>query len=106
MAREVGNIEQFFHQIKVDKLPGGRKPKYKVGDLVEICFRSDDGTSSYLMKGDYGLVCEVILYSCIDYDEVKKDNDPHYLIEYKLLISKNRNEFRYVQEENLRKVNK
>ena len=33
-------------------LPEGRLPKFQIGDLVEICFRSDDGSSSYLMKGD------------------------------------------------------
>ncbi len=105
MAKGDSDIEQFFHQIKVDKLPEGRKPKYQIGDLVEISFASDDVPSSFRMKDDYGLVCEVILYCCVDYDETKKHSNPHYLVEYKLLISKKNRQFRYVQEENLRKVN-
>jgi len=106
MVREVGNIEQYFHQIKIDELPDGRQPKFQVGDLVEICFRSDDGSSSYLMKGDYGLVCEILFYECRDYgvDYPTDDKIPYYIIEYKLLVSKKKDNFRYVSEENLRKV--
>ena len=105
MVEEDSDIEQYFHQIKVDKLPKGRKPKYQVGDLVQIMFHSEDGSSSYKMKDDYGLVCEVILYSCIDYDKNSKQSDPFYLVEYKILISKKKSKFRYIHEENLRKVN-
>ena len=107
MVEGDGNIEQYFHQIKVDKLPKGRVPKFEVGDLVEICFRSDDGYSSYQMKGEYGLVCQILFYECKDYgvDYPTDDRIPYYIIEYKLLVSKNRNEHRYISEENLRKVN-
>ncbi len=108
MVEEDGDIEQYFHQIKVDKLPEGRAPKFQVGDLVEIYFRSDDGSSSYQMKGEYGLVCQILFYECKDYgvDYPTDDRIPYYIIEYKLLTSKNRNEHRYISEENLRKVNK
>ena len=106
MVEEVGDIEQYFHQIRVDELPEGRQPKFQIGDLVEICFRSDDGNSSYLMKGDYGLVCEILYYQCKDYgvDYPKDEKIPYYIIEYKLLVSKKKDNFRYVSEENLRKV--
>ena len=107
MVEEAGDIEQYFHQIKVDKLPEGRVPKYQIGDLVEISFRSDDGCSSYRMKGEYGLICEIFFYECKDYgvDYPTDNRIPYYIIEYKLLVSKNRNEHRYISEENLRKVN-
>ena len=60
------------------------------------------------MKGDYGLVCEILFYECKDYgvDYPTDDRIPYYIIEYKLLTSKNRNQYRYVSEENLKKVNK
>ena len=106
MVEEGGDIEQYFHQIRVDELPEGRLPKFQIGDLVEICFRSDDGSSSYLMKGDYGLVSEVLYYECKDYsvDYPIDDKIPYYIIEYKLLVSNKKDNFRYVSEENLRKV--
>ena len=108
MVEEGGDIEQYFQQVKIDKLPEGRIPKYQIGDLLEISFRSDDGVSSYRMKGDYGLVCEILFYECKDYgiDYPTDDRIPYYIIEYKLLISKNTNQYRYVSEENLKKVNK
>ena len=107
MVEEGGDIEQYFQQVKIDKLPKGRKPKYPIGDLLEICFRSDDGAASYRMKGDYGLVCEVLFYECKDYgvDYPTDDKIPYYIIEYKLLTSTNKNQYRYVSEENLKKVN-
>ena len=107
MVEEDGDIEQYFQQVKIDKLPKGRKPKYQIGDLLEISFRSDDGLSSYRMKGDYGLVCEILFYECKDYgvDYPTDDKIPYYIIEYKLLVSKNKNQYRYVSEENLKKVN-
>lgn len=107
MVEGDGDVEQYFHQIKVDKLPKDRTPKFQVGDLVEIVFRSDDGPTSYNMKGDYGLVCEVLFYQCKDYgvDYPTDDRVPYYIIEYKLLISKKNRQYRYITEENLRKVN-
>lgn len=107
-AEEDSDIEQYFHQIKVDKLPEGRKPKFQIGDLVETAFHSDDGPSSYRMKGDFGLVCEVLFYQCKDYgiDYPTDNRKPYFIIEYKLLISEKNRQFRYVTEENLRKVNK
>ena len=105
MVEEGGDIEQYFQQVKIDKLPEGRKPKYCIGDLVEISFRSDDGPASYKLRGDYGLVCEVLFYCCTDFDKKSKHSDPHYIIEYKLLISKDRRQYRYISEENLKKVN-
>ena len=104
MVEGDGDIEQFFHQIKVDKLPDNMRPKYQLGDLLEIWFRSDDGPASYKLKGDYGLVCEILLYRCTDYDEESNHTNPFYLIEYKLLISNSANRYRYITEENLRKV--
>ena len=105
MVEEGGDIEQYFHQIKIDQLPEGRKPKYQLGDLVEICFRSDDGPSSYYMKGEYGLVCEILFYCCTDFNEKSQHSNPHYIVEYKLLISSTRKKYRYISEENLKKVN-
>ncbi len=107
MVEGDGDVEQYFHQIKVDKLPKDRTPKFQIGDLVEVSFRSDDGISSYRLKGEYGLVCEIIFYQCKDYgvDYPTDDRIPYYIIEYKLLVSKKRNEYRYISEENLRKVN-
>ena len=106
MAEEVGDIEKYFHQIKTDKLPEGRKPKYQIGDLVRIVFRSDYGPTSYQLKDDLGLVCEVLFYECRDYgvDYPIDDKDPFYIIEYKLMPSNGIKEFRYVSEKNLRKV--
>jgi len=106
MVEGDGDIEQYFQQVKIDKLPEDRKPKYEIGDLVEISFRSDDGPASYKMKGEYGLICEVLFYSCTDFDKNNDHSNPYYIIEYKLLTSKSKNEYRYVSEENLRKVNK
>ena len=105
MAEEGGDIEQFFQQVKIDKLPENMRPKYQLGDLLEIVFSSDDGPASYKMKGDYGLVCEILFYSCTDYDKMSRHSNPYYLIEYKLLVSKNTNQYRYISEQNLRKVN-
>ena len=101
------DIEQYFHQIKVDKLPEGRIPKFQIGDLVQTTFRSDDGVSSYKMKGEYGLVCEILFYECRDYgvNYPTDDRVPYYIIEYKLLISEKNRQHRYISEENLRKVN-
>ena len=103
-VEEDGDIEQYFQQIKIDKLPNNKKPKYQIGDLLEIIFRSDDQDTSYLLKGDYGLVCEVLFYSCTDFNEKKEHTEPYYIIEYKLLISKNNNKYRYISEENLRRI--
>ena len=106
MVQEVLDIEQYFHQIRINELPDNKQPKYQVGDLVEICFRSDDGSSSYLLKGDYGLVCEILFYECKDYgiDYPTDNRIPYYIIEYKLLVSNKKDNFRYVSEENLRRV--
>jgi len=97
-------IEKYFSQIRVDELPIYKDPKFKVGDLVKIVFRSDGGVSSFELKGDMALVCEVLFYQCKDYSIADYgDREPYYLIEYKLLPS-NSNEIRYVSEEHLRKV--
>lgn len=107
MVEEGGDIEQYFHQVKIDKLPKGRKPKFQIGDLLEVSFRSDDGLSSYRIKGEYGLVCEILFYECKDYgvDYPTDNRIPYYIIEYKLLTSTSKNQYRYVSEENLKKVN-
>lgn len=99
-----GDIEQYFQQIKIDKLPDNKKPKYEIGDLLEIVFRSDDKKTSYLLKGDYGLVCEILFYYCTDYNKKEEHSQPYYIIEYKLLVSKNNNQYRYISEENLRRI--
>ena len=106
MVEGDSDIEQYFHQIKVDKLPDGKKPKYQVGDLVETCFKSEDGPASYKMKGEYGLVCEVLFYQCKDYgvDYPVDTREQYYIIEYKLLISKKNKKYRYITEQNLRRV--
>ena len=92
--------------MKIDSLPKGRKPKFKLGDLVKIVFRSDDGPASYRLKGDMGIICEVLYYQCKDYgvDYSWEDKDPYYLIEYKILPTNNQKNHRYISEENLRKV--
>jgi len=58
------------------------------------------------MKGDYGLVCEVMFYQCKDYgvDYPVDEREQYYIIEYKLLISKKNNKYRYITEQNLRRV--
>jgi len=97
-------IEKYFSQLKVNKLPDGRKPKYKIGDLVKIRFTSDYcPTSTYVLKDGIGLVAEVIFYECKDYgvDYPYDDNNSFYLIEYKLFPSNGSNEYRYVSEEYL-----
>ena len=96
-------IEKYFSQLKVSELPNGRKPKYKIGDLVKICFTSDYcPTSSYVLKDGLGLVTEIIFYECRDYGiEDPEDRTPFYLIEYKLMPSNNSNDFRYVSEQYL-----
>mgnify|MGYP001411613496 FL=1 len=96
-------IEKYFSQLKVNELPNGRKPKYKIGDLVKICFTSDYcPTSSYVLKDGLGLVTEIIFYECRDYGiEDPEDRIPFYLIEYKLMPSNNSSDFRYVSEQYL-----
>ena len=96
-------IEKYFSQLKVNELPNGRKPKYKIGDLVKICFTSDYcPTSSYVLKDGLGLVVEIIFYECRDYGvEDPEDRTPFYLIEYKLMPSSNSSDFRYVSEQYL-----
>ena len=56
---------------------------------------------------DYGLVCEILFYECKDYgvDYPTDNRIPYYIIEYKLLTSTNKSQYRYVSEENLKKVN-
>ena len=73
MERGDLGIEKYFSQLKVSKLPNGKVPKYKVGDLVNIRFTSDYcPTSSYVLKDGIGLITEVIFYMCTDYDEKSK----------------------------------
>jgi len=98
-------VEKYFSQLKIDELPVHKKAKFKIGDLVKIVFHSDDGPSSYELKGDMALVCEVLFYQCKDYSIADySDREPYYLIEYKLLPSDSKEQFRYVSEEHLRKV--
>lgn len=105
MVQEDSAVEKFFTQIKIDTLPKHMRPKFRVGDLVRICFRSDAGPAAYQIKDDLGLICEILYYECTNYDwQDIEDRDPFYLIEYKLLPSNGRKEFRYVSERNLRKV--
>lgn len=104
MRKEGFVIEQYFSQIKVNQLPDGKQPKFRVGDLVKIVFRSDDGVASYELKGDMALVCEVLFYQCRDYGIADYcDKNSYYLVEYKLLPSDSK-EMRYVSEEYLRNV--
>ena len=97
-------IEKYFSQLKVDELPDGRKPKYKIGDLVKIRFNSDYcPTSSYVLKDGFGLIAEIIFYECKDYgvDYPYNDRSSFYLIEYKLIPSNGSDQFRYVSEQHL-----
>ena len=96
-------IEKYFSQLKVNELPNGRKPKYKIGDLVKIRFTSDYcPTSSYVLKDGIGLIAEIIFYECRDYGvDDPMDRTPFYLIEYKLIPSNSSNDFRYVSEQYL-----
>tara|TARA_R100000152_G_C6768563_1_gene194102 strand:- start:1472 stop:1807 length:336 start_codon:yes stop_codon:yes gene_type:complete len=96
-------IEKYFSQLKVNDLPNGRKPKYKIGDLVKIRFNSDYcPTSSYVLKDGIGLIAEIIFYECRDYGvDDPMDRTPFYLIEYKLIPAKSSSEFRYVSEQYL-----
>lgn len=105
MVEGDGSIEKYFTQLKIDKLPNGRIPKYKIGDLVNIRFTSEFcPTSSYVLKDGIGLVTEVILYMCTDYDEEVKHKNPTYIIEYKLMPAHRDSEPRYVSEQYLELV--
>jgi hypothetical protein len=105
MDEEDSAVEQYFTQVKIHKLPKNMQPKFCIGDLVRIVFRSDDGPASYHLKDDIGLVCEVLFYECTDYGvEPREDREPFYLIEYKILPSSKVDSYRFISEENLRKV--
>jgi len=105
MRKEGFVVEKYFSQIKIDELPSHKQAKFNIGDLVKIVFRSDDGFSSYELKDDMALVCEVLYYECKDYTIADYgDREPYYLIEYKLLPSDSKEQFRYVSEEHLRNV--
>ena len=104
MERGDLGIEQYFSQLKVNELPTGRHPKYKIGDLVSICFTSDFcPTSSYVLKDGLGLISEILFYECKDYgvDYPYDDRSVFYLIEYKLLPTNSDNAPRYVSEQYL-----
>lgn len=104
---EDGNIEKYFTQIKIDILPESIHPKFNIGDLVRIVFRSDYGPASYELRDNIALICEIIFYKCANYDwQEIEDREPFYLIEYKLLPTNGTSEFRYVSEHNLRKLEK
>ena len=105
MTMEGFAVEQYFTQVKIHKLPKSMQPKFCIGDLVRIVFRSDDGPASYRLKDDIGLVCEIMFYECTDYGiEAREDREPFYLIEYKILPSNKVDSYRFISEENLRKV--
>ena len=60
---------------------------------------------AYQIKDDMALVCEVLYYECTNYDwDQEEEVDPFFIIEYKLLPSNRKDEYRYVSEQNLRKV--
>jgi hypothetical protein len=103
MERGDLGIEKYFSQLKVNDLPNGRRPKYKIGDLVKIRFNSDYcPTSSYVLKDGFGLVAEILFYECKDYGiEDPEDKTPFYLIEYKLMPSNGSGDFKYVSEQYL-----
>jgi hypothetical protein len=74
--------------------------------LVRIEFRSDDGSGSFHIKDNTGLVCEVLFYQCRDYGvdyPYESDKEPYYLVEYKILPT-GKDKYRYISEENLRRV--
>ena len=108
MRKEDFAIEKYFSQIKIDELPSHKKAKFKIGDLVKIVFHSDNVFSSYELRDDMALVCEVLYYQCKDYTIITVadygNREPYYLIEYKLLPSDSKEQFRYVSEEHLRNV--
>jgi len=105
MAMEDSAVEKFFTQMRIDELPEQMRPKFRVGDLVRICFHSDRGPAAYQIKDDMALVCEVLYYECTNYDwDQEEEVDPFFIIEYKLLPSNRKDEYRYVSEQNLRKV--
>ena len=105
MEQEDSAVEKYFTQIRTDSLPEGTWPKFRIGDLVRIVFRSDYGPASYELKDSIALVCGIFYYECTNYDwQEIEDRDPFYLIEYKLLPTDGSNECRYVSEQNLRKM--
>jgi len=105
MAEEDSAVEKYFTQVKIDTLPEGTEPKFRIGDLVRIVFRSDYGPAAYELKDNVALVCEVLYYQCTNYDwQQMEDRIPFYLIEYKLLPTNKVNDYRYVSEQNLRKL--
>ena len=105
MERGDLGIEKYFSQLKVNELPDGITPKYKVGDLVSIRFTSDYcPTSSYVLKDGVGLITEVIFYLCTDYDENVQHENPTYVVDYKLIPAHRDSEIRYVSEQYLELV--
>ena len=108
MEKEGLGIEKYFSQLKVSELPSGRDPKYKIGDLVRIRFRSNDRpATSYVLKDGIGLVAEVLFYECKDYGVDDYDErSSFYLIENKLLPTNNEPGYTYVSEEHLELVEK
>ena len=102
MERGDLGIEKYFTQLRIDELPKGRVPKYRIGDLVSIKIASDYcPTSSYILKDGIGLVTEVLFYLCTDYDEAVKHKNPTYVIEYKIVPANHDSQVRYVSEEHL-----
>lgn len=100
MRKEDFAIEKYFSQIKIDELPSHKQAKFKIGDLVKIVFHSDDGFSSYELRDDMALVCEVLYYQCKDYTIADYgDREPYYLIEYKLLPSDSKEHLRNVKND-------
>ena len=94
---------------RVEKLPFGQEPKFKIGDLVCVTFSSDEyyTTSSYILKDGIGLVAEVTIYECKEYGvEDYCDRKPFYITEYKVIPTSKDTTPRYVSEKHLTLVEK
>jgi len=97
---EGSEIEKYFKQFKVDKLPTHRAPLFKIGDLVSAQINSGNLSDSFYIKSGLGVVVEICFYQCTDYN-FESEEDPWYIIEYKLHMTKE-NCYRYFSEEFLK----
>tara|TARA_R100001460_G_scaffold20419_1_gene42319 strand:- start:794 stop:1093 length:300 start_codon:yes stop_codon:yes gene_type:complete len=77
-------IPEHFEKIQVDRLPKGKEPNHKIGDLVKVRPGIPEEYGFYLKEG-IGLVVGISAFRFANLEGYSPN--PYYLVEYKIKIA-------------------
>ncbi len=96
-------LPEKFERIGIDKLPKGKEPNHKIGDLVKVRPGEPEKEFGFYLKEGLGLIIGINAFRFANLEGYSPN--PYYLVEYKIKIA-GKDECVFVLEHSVSKIDK